>query len=132
MPEREAQLLDTAIAATQQAARAAKRAAPERAALAKFFTALFEVSRSIQTTVLAQAAPEDGPAFDLDTQLRPALTRQTERVAALLPLLPMGLSDAALTAEIGARTSDIAGLSDEARAQLAAALVNLAAARRAD
>ncbi|MBM4384957.1 MAG: transporter substrate-binding domain-containing protein [Deltaproteobacteria bacterium] len=130
-PEREAQLLDSAIAATQAAARAAQRPAPTRAALAKFFTTLFEVSRSIQTTVLAQPAPEAAPAFDLDTQLRPALTRQTERVAALLPLLPMGLSQSALAEELAARTSDVAGLSDEARAQLAAALAELAAARRA-
>jgi cyclohexadienyl dehydratase len=129
-PEREAQLLEAAISTTQAAARSAQRAAPERAALAKFFSALFEVSRGIQTAVLAQPAPETAPAFDLDTQLRPALTRQTERVAALLPLLPMRLSESALADELAMRTSDVAGLGDAARAQLATALSDLAAARR--
>jgi cyclohexadienyl dehydratase len=132
VPEREAQLLEAAIAATQQAAHAARRAAPERGALAKFFNALFEVSRSIQTAVLAGPPLPAAPAFDLDTQLRPALTRQTERVAALLPLLPMGLSEAALSEELAARTSEVAGLGDGARAQLATALVELAAAPRND
>jgi cyclohexadienyl dehydratase len=132
VPEREAQLLEAAIAATQQAARAAKRTSPEQDALAKFFTALFEVSRTIQTAVLAQPPLEAASAFDLDTQLRPALTRQTERVAALLPLLPAGLSETALSEEIAARTSDVPGLGDDARAQLAAALVELAGARRTD
>jgi cyclohexadienyl dehydratase len=129
-PEREAQLLEAAVAAAQNAAREAGRTAPERAALERFFSALLEVGRAVQTAVLAQPAPAEPPPFDLDTQLRPALTRQTERIAALLPLLPLGLAEDALAARLEASCRDLPGFDERERARLVAALSELARAPR--
>lgn len=129
-PEREAALLAAAIASTQQAARDARLAAPERAALESFFGAVFEVSRAVQTAVLATPAPAGAAAYDVDSQLRPAIGRITDRIAVLLPRLPIRLAEGALSDELAARTAGLPGFGESERARLAAAIERVASARR--
>jgi len=130
-PEREAALLASAVAAAQSAARRERSPAPEKAALEAFFTALFETSRALQSAVLA-SAPADPSArvYDLDAELRPALTRVTERIAALLPRLPARLSESAVADDLAARCADLPGFGESERAHVAAALAQLAGAPR--
>ncbi len=133
VPEREAELIATAVSAAEQAARGERLPTPSRAALAKFFGALLASSRAVQTAVLAGAPPnaEHTPApANLDSELRPALTRVTERIAALLPRLPARLSESALSEELSARTVGVPGLDEPERARLVAALAELASAQR--
>ena len=133
VPEREAALLAAAVASAQEAAKREQRAAPDKLALERFFTALFEASRAVQTAVLAgtpPAASDSTSAYDLDAQLRPALTRLTERIAALLPLLPIRLAEDALREEVAARTPQLPGLDASERARLVSALAELASAPR--
>jgi len=132
VPEREAALLAAAVAATQEAARREGLAAPEPRALEKFFGALFEASRAVQTAVLA-APPvlgEPERSYELDGQLRPAITRITDRIAALLPRLPIRLAENALADELGARTAGLPGFGEAERERLAVTLAELASARR--
>jgi cyclohexadienyl dehydratase len=118
----------------QAAARSDARAAPAPLALEKFFGALLEASRGVQSAVLAApapASPASVAAYDLDTQLRPALTRITERIAALVPRLPTRLSESALSEELAARDAGLPGFGADERTRLAAALAELASADRA-
>jgi cyclohexadienyl dehydratase len=130
-PEREAALLAAAVLAAQSAARRERIPAPEQAALEAFFVALFETSRAVQSAALA-GPPADPSArvYDLDAELRPALTRVTERIAALLPRLPARLSESAIIEELGARCADLPGFGEAERARVAAALAQLASAKR--
>lgn len=135
--EREARLLAAAVTAAREAGRRERRVVPEKPALEKFFAALFAVSRDVQSGVLAAPASSEGdattlaaPAWRLDTELRPALTRQTERIAALLPRLPARLSEPALASELAASTAELPGFGDAGRAALAAAVAEVASARR--
>jgi len=132
-PEREAALLAAAVSATKDAARRDRLPAPDEAALATFFGALFETSRAVQNAVLA-SPPADASAriYDLDAELRPALSRLTERIAALLPRLPARLSESALAEELAARSAELPGFDEQERARLAAALAQLASAARRD
>jgi cyclohexadienyl dehydratase len=129
-PEREGALLAAAVASTQQAARDARLAAPERAALEKFFGALFEASRAVQTAVLAAPPGSSSPAYDVDAQLRPAIGRITDRVALLLPRLPIQLAESALADELAARNAELPGFGEGERARLVAAIAEVASARR--
>jgi cyclohexadienyl dehydratase len=130
VPEREAQVLAAAVAAAEQAGRSEGHAVPDEPALAKFFGVLLETSRAIQSAVLAAPPAESAPAFSLDADLRPALTRQTERIAALLPLLPIRLSESALEAELAARGAELPGFDANTRSALAAAIAEVASAPR--
>jgi cyclohexadienyl dehydratase len=132
VPEREAALLATAVAAAQEAARRERLPAPEQPALEEFFRALFEASRAVQTAVLAAPPPpsESERRYDLDAELRPALARQTDRIAALLPRLPIRLSESALGDELAAHTAGLPGFGESDRTRLVAALAELASARR--
>ena len=131
VPEREAQVLAAAVAAAEQAGRREGRAVPDKPALAKFFGVLLETSRAIQSAVLAAPPrPSDAPAWSLDADLRPALTRQTERIAALLPLLPIRLSESALEEELAARASELPGFDASTRSALATAIAEVASAPR--
>ncbi|HEY8120827.1 MAG TPA: transporter substrate-binding domain-containing protein [Myxococcota bacterium] len=134
VPEREAAVISAAVASVQAAARSDARAAPAPLALEKFFGALLEASRGVQSAVLAApapASPASVAAYDLDTQLRPALTRITERIAALVPRLPTRLSESALSEELAARDAGLPGFGADERTRLAAALAELASADRA-
>ena len=129
--EREARVIAAAVAAAEQAGRREGRAIPDEAALEKFFGVLLETSRAIQSAVLAAPpAPTGTPLWSLDAELRPALTRQTERIAALLPLLPARLSESALEAELAARSAELPGFDSNTRSALAAAIAELASAPR--
>lgn len=130
VPEREAQVLAAAVAAAEQAGRREGRAVPDKPALEKFFGVLLETSRAIQSAVLAAPPAENAPTFSLDADLRPALTRQTERIAALLPLLPIRLSESALEAELAARAAELQGFDASTRRALAAAIAEVASAPR--
>jgi cyclohexadienyl dehydratase len=131
-PEREAALLAAAVASVRAAAQRERLTAPDARALEVFFGALFEVSRAVQTAVLARpnAPGESERIYDLDTELRPAIARVTERIAALLPRLPIRLDENALADELAARSVDIPGFDATQREKLAAALAEVASAPR--
>jgi cyclohexadienyl dehydratase len=128
---REAELLAAAVAAVQAAGKRDALVVPEAAALEKFFGALFAASRGVQSAVLAAPAVANAPQWNLAEELRPALTRLTERVAWLVPRLPARLSEAALAGELAALSGELPGFDAEAQAALAAALSELASAPRA-
>ncbi len=133
VPEREAELIAGSVSTAQGAARLARLPAPDAAALAKFFGALLASSRAIQSAVLAGPPPDTAhaaPPANLETELRPALTRLTERIAALLPRLPIRLAESALAEELAARAETLPGFDEHERARLVAALSELASARR--
>jgi cyclohexadienyl dehydratase len=126
-PERETELLVSAIAEVRAAAQRERRSPPEEPALERFFMALFEASRAVQSAVLEGPPPAEGAAlWRLDADLRPALTRQTERIAALLPRLPIQLDENALAEELAVRTDALPGLGPSERARLASAIAELA------
>jgi cyclohexadienyl dehydratase len=131
--EREAALVAEAVARVRATAQRERLAAPEPRALEAFFAALLEASRAVQTAVLARAPAEGAPpaGHDLDAELRPALARITERIAALLPRLPARLDENALAADLAARTSGLPGFEETQRAQLARAIAAVASAPRA-
>lgn len=131
-PEREAELLASAMEVARAAARRDRLRAPEPPALEAFFAALFEASRAVQSAVLEAPPPEPAPAWRLDAQLRPALGRQTERMAALLSRLPIRLDENALASELAARTAGLPGFGPAERARLARAVAELASAARSD
>jgi cyclohexadienyl dehydratase len=132
VPERETALLAAAVASAQETARREGLAAPEPLALEKFFGALFEASRAVQTAVLAVPPVSGGSerSYELDGELRPAISRITDRIAALLPRLPTRLDENALAGELAASTAGLPGLGEAERKQLAATLAELAGARR--
>jgi cyclohexadienyl dehydratase len=132
VPEREAALLAAAVSEAREAARREGLAAPEPRALEAFFSALFEASRAVQTALLAAppALGENRRTYELDTELRPAIARVTDRIAALLPRLPIRLAENALAEELAARTTGLPGFGEAERGRLVAALAELASARR--
>jgi hypothetical protein len=95
------------------------------------FTAQVEAAKQLQVRTLRDPSfkPEE-PVPDLDTQLRPALLRIGERIAALLVALPPDLDEPVVSAAArdGLRTS---GLPEDARAAIAESLFKLSAARSA-
>jgi cyclohexadienyl dehydratase len=85
-PEQERAVLAAALASVRGAAAQAGRAAPSDAAVEAFFRALIDAASEAQQRALAGPAAAGGP--DLDTALRPALARISERIARLLVQLP--------------------------------------------
>ena len=130
--EREAALLAASVASAREAARRDQLAAPAERALEAFFAALFETSRAIQTATLAapRALGASARVYDLDAELRPAIERVTDRIAALLPRLPARLDENALAGELAARSAGLPGFGEAERTKLAAALAELASAPR--
>jgi cyclohexadienyl dehydratase len=130
-PEREAQVLEAAVAAAQAAAAQAKAEPLPEAPVRALFTAQVEAAKQLQAQTLRDPAfkPEE-PVPDLDGQLRPALLRIGERIAALLVALPPDLDERAVhtAARDGLRTP---GLFEESRAAIAEALFKLSAAKAA-
>ena len=131
VPEREAQVLDAAVAATGTAATRAKVDPLPEGAVRAVFTAQLEAAKQVQWQTLRDASfVAEEPVPDLETQLRPALLRIGERIAALLVSLPQGQDDDALRAAArdGLRTPR---LSPDSVASIAEALVKLSHARAA-
>ena len=131
VPEREAQVLDAAVAATRAAATQAKVDPLPESAVRAVFTAQLEAAKQLQAQTLRDPAfVVDEPLPDLETQLRPALLRIGERIAALLVSLPQDLEDDALRAAArdGLRTPS---LSQDSVASIAEALVKLSHAKAA-
>jgi cyclohexadienyl dehydratase len=131
VPEREAQVLDAALAATRAAAAEAKQAPLPEDAVRAVFTAQLEAAKQLQAQTLRDPSfvPEK-PLPDLEKQLRPALLRIGDRIAALLVALPSDLDEAALSsaARDGIRTPRV---SPDASAAIAEALFKLSAAKAA-
>jgi cyclohexadienyl dehydratase len=130
-PEREAQVLEAAVAAAQAAAAQAKAEPLPEAPVRAAFTAQVEAAKQLQAQTLRDPVfkPEE-PVPDLDGQLRPALLRIGERIAALLVALPADLDERAVhtAARDGLRTS---GLSPDSVGAIAEAVFKLSAAKAA-
>ena len=78
-PEQEARVLETAVASARDlAARRGRPPLPEQRVRA-LFRAQIAAGKVIQQQALA-GAPSSEPPFDLDTELRPALARVSERL----------------------------------------------------
>jgi cyclohexadienyl dehydratase len=131
VPEREALVLDAAVAATNEAAaRAGAPALPEPRVRA-VFAAQLEAAKQVQWSAVRDPSfvPEQ-PLPDLDTVLRPALLRIGERIGALLVALPADVGAAAIAAAArdGLRTPR---LSPDSVAQISESLAKLDDARKA-
>jgi cyclohexadienyl dehydratase len=97
VPEREALVLERALADLRAEAQRSGRAAPEEKRVRALFEAQFEAARSVQRSAVKDPdyhPPE--PLPDLERDLRPALLRIGERTARLLLALPPKLDAAAV------------------------------------
>lgn len=99
VPEQEERVLAAALAAVHEAAARDGLPAPAEAATRDFFSALVASAREVQERTLA-APPRASAPPALDTVLRPALARITERIAWLLPRLPRPLAPDAVDAAL--------------------------------
>jgi cyclohexadienyl dehydratase len=89
VPEREALVLDAAVAGVHAAADRTRRAPPPDSAVRAFFRAQMEAAKEVQWEAvqdLGYTPPE--PLPDLDAGLRPGLLRIGDRIAELLLVLP--------------------------------------------
>jgi cyclohexadienyl dehydratase len=130
-PEREAKVLDAALAATRAAATEAKAASLPEDAVRAVFTAQLEAAKQVQAQTLRDTSfVAEEPLPDLDKQLRPALLRIGDRIAALLVALPPDLDERALhaAARDGIRTPRVP---PDAVAAIAEALFKLSSAKSA-
>lgn len=95
VPEREARVLDAAVASVRRAStdETTRPLTPEREqAVRALFRAQIEAAKAIQQATLAEEpSASAGPQPDLDTELRPALIRIGDRIARLVVALPPGL-----------------------------------------
>lgn len=90
VPEREALVLDAAVAGVRQAAERRGVPAPSSAAVRALFRAQMEAAKRIQWLAV-QGEDLSGPYPDVDEVLRPALLRIGDRIATLLVALPPSL-----------------------------------------
>lgn len=98
-PARERRVIAAGIAAVAQAAASAGAEVPAEADVRAFFTAQIEAAKQVQ--LRAGRDPDftpEQPVPALDGELRPALLRIGERIAALLVALPEDLREADLAA----------------------------------
>jgi cyclohexadienyl dehydratase len=123
-PEQEQRVLDAAIRSVGEAAARAGRSAPSEERVREFYRAQIEAGKALQAAALAgPAAP--GPPFDLDAELRPALARVGERIAALvIELPPAATPDEARRAAL--ESVALPGLPEAALRRLADSLAALA------
>lgn len=134
--EREARVVQEALEAVREAARHQGRPTPDEAAVATLFRVQMATARQVQEVVLREA-PAASPAPELEI-LRAALSRIGDRIASLLPRLPLPAEHGKLR-DLVRRHLDAPGLDDPARERLVDALAALArregqrgAASRAD
>lgn len=129
VPEREVFVVEAALAAARKAARDANLdPLPDRAVRA-FFEAQIYAAKEIQRAILEGPAGQ-GLSANLDTALRPALSRIGERIAFLLPMLPKRIERRALEDRARDRLRT-PGLSDAARDALVEAILALREVPRA-
>ena len=89
VPEREERVIEAGIEKTRRVALARGVAPPNVEAVRAFYRAQIEAAKAIQRRVLAGPATSDDPP-DLAGELRPALIRIGDRLAATLVSLPSG------------------------------------------
>ena len=128
VPEREARVIDAALAATRKAAREAHRTPLSDRKVRRFFELQIAAAKEIQHATLAHPAG-DAPPADLDTALRPALLRIGNRIALLLQQLPAQIDPGDLGAFAGQRLRT-PGLSENTRDALVEAILALPEPRR--
>jgi cyclohexadienyl dehydratase len=128
VPEREARVIDAALAATRKAAREAHRTPLSDRTVRSFFELQIAAAKEIQHATLADPAGE-APPPDLDTALRPALLRIGNRIAFLLQKLPARIDRGNLGAFARQRLRT-PGLSNSTREALVEAILALSEARR--
>jgi cyclohexadienyl dehydratase len=131
VPEREAVVLEAAVAGTREAAARAGVSPLPEAAVRAIFAAQLAAAKQVQANALRDPSLVlEQPIPDLDKQLRPALLRIGEQIGALLVLLPPGQGDDALhdATRDGLRTQR---LSPDSVAGIAEALAKLEHARTA-
>jgi cyclohexadienyl dehydratase len=124
-PAREAKVIEAALASVRTAAQRTHAAAPPDEAVRAFFRAQIDAARQLQLAAGRDPSyqPEE-PVPDLETELRPALLRIGERIAALLLALPEGLdADEVQRATLDGLRSP--WLQDDSRRALADALTAL-------
>jgi cyclohexadienyl dehydratase len=94
-PAREAKVIEAALTGVRAAAKRSHAAPPPDEAVRAFFRAQIDAARQAQLAVGRDPSyqPEE-PVPDLQAELRPALLRIGERIAALLLALPEGLDAA--------------------------------------
>jgi cyclohexadienyl dehydratase len=94
-PAREAKVIEAALTGVRAAAKRSHAAPPPDEAVRAFFRAQIDAARQVQLAAGRDPPyqPEE-PVPDLQAELRPALLRIGERIAALLLALPEGLDAA--------------------------------------
>ena len=99
VPEREALVIERALADLRAEAQRSGRTAPEEKRVRALFEAQFEAARSVQWRAVKDPNyhPSE-PLPDLESDLRPGLLRIGDRTARLLLALPPGLEPAAVRA----------------------------------
>ncbi len=134
VPEREAEVLEAAVAQVRNAARESGRDASSDAltsAIGEFFRAQFDAAKQIQLAALRdELIPDEVPLPDVEEELRPALDRIGERIARLVVALPEDLElDAIRRAALQELRSEL--LSAPARERLSQAVLMLVLTQRA-
>ena len=92
----EARVLAAARAQVQEISAALGLPPPRDEALTEFFQAQIDAAKTVQRRAHRAAgtgSSASSPAYSLDGELRPAIARISERMAALLPRVPGGLAD---------------------------------------
>jgi cyclohexadienyl dehydratase len=97
-PEQEARVLDAAVRTAREAAARRGRPAIADARVRALFEAQIAAGKAIQQQALAGPPPSE-PPFDLDTELRPALARISERLLDRWLELPSHLAPDAIRRE---------------------------------
>ncbi len=91
VPEREAAVIETALAGVVAAAERSGRTAPKPTRVRSLFRAQIEAAKQIQVAAVRDDEREpEGPLPDVERVLRPALDRIGAKIAALLVALPEG------------------------------------------
>lgn len=131
-PARERKVLEATVASVRRAAAAWDRPAPRDAAIRAFTQAQMDAAKAVQLAAVRD--PDFAPPAalpDLDDELRPALLRIGDRMAALMVVLPANLPARSLdtTCRDGLRA---AWLHEEERGHLCAALRELSLAPRGE
>jgi cyclohexadienyl dehydratase len=128
VPEREARVIEAALATARKAAPDASRGTLSDRVVRAFFETQIAAAKEIQRATLAGPAAE-APPLDLDASLRPALLRLGNRIAHLLHMLPERIDRSHLR-DRARRRLRTPGLSEGSRDALVDAILALSQAPR--